>query len=277
MSNNFYIISGIVGTAVGLYAGKYIIDKHGLKIANRGLDCYLSIKNSLNPPKDEIMTQEKNPLITLLEIQIRPKLIKPIRFRINKIIGASGDYTFTFKSLGLNLDLFQPCYLDEVNLVNRNSLDRVSLDDIKLEICHDNDSESMNRSITSEVVEEAHYQVDVFYQYQDKNYIITIVSGQSEVQDSVFNLNPGAINVTPIVFESVQIYDQDGFQINVEGLLQRINEYLGPRGDFNHSKLRLKDLYLPEGERVNRIVLQTMLGETLEISNNHVIDINDLF
>jgi len=276
-----YLTLGLFGVTT-YYLGRYIIQRHGFRIANKGADLYLSVREKIRDLRYDCHdhhlhhTLEKDHVVKISNIHFRwqnsDQCIKKECFRINQTIGQDGDYSFDLKSLGLDLEKFR---MNDTKLDSEYSGTSSSESQHGTECCLDtftrNDTEFDNSG--------CYVLLDIFYEYNGKDYLMTT---PFEPSNMTIDLNPG-ISVTPIEFEDIYFYDESG-EILLENeiknrLLQRINEYLGPRGDFHNSQttVNLEQLYFPElKNHITKMVLETSLAETLEVSRHENINLDNL-
>ena len=120
--------------------------------------------------------------------------------------------------------------------------------------------------------------IDIFYEYRSCRYLVTVTLEQ----DAAIRLYKPQSTLR-VAFNKATIYDRTGNILSSDDdwILDRINSYLGPNGDFHRKTglFRLADLYLPELEQNVtdiRLELETDLGETMSIGYSDVFDINKL-
>ena len=263
----------ILGTIVVSMATRYLVNQYGLVVADKTLDGYITLRNKVREIHGNIKydchdhhhNNFVSKIIKINNIHLRwfklGKMVQKQCFEVNQMLDGE-NHQFTMASLGLKLSETgsEDSTLGSTNQV-ANSLDDSGPNYVLL---------------------------DIFYEYSQKDYLVTVRLDRTKLDEVTFDLDPGKSGGS-IEFSTGKFYDGSGQELSLNDetrfrLLKRVNEYMGPRGDFHQklTKMRLEDLYFPEVPEnegchlISKMVLETDLTETLEVSDGQVLSIDDL-
>lgn len=261
-------------------------------IANNMIDCYLNIKERYHNwfydchANVKISSVQESILVDNVHLRwlsAENTIIDKLCFKVKRNFAFNADdhIDLSLKTLGLDklggltLSTSSPSSseLPSHNLVSRPCLetDASSL----VEASTSSPSVSVSKCSSDEDID-SRLMIDIFYEYRNRHYLVTVTLEQ----DATIRLYKPQSTLR-VAFNKATIYDHNGNILSSgdDWILDRINSYLGPNGDFHRKTglLRLADLYLPELEpNVIRLELETDLGETMSIGYGDVFDINKL-
>lgn len=251
-------------------------------IANNAIDCYLNIKeryhNWFYDCHANVKTSSVQESILVDNVHLRwlsaeNATIDKLCFKVKRNFTFNTDDHIDLSLKTLDLDKLGrlPLSTSSSELSSRDL--ETGADSLKDDIS--SPSVSVSKCSSDEDVD-SRLMIDIFYEYRSRHYLVTVTLEQ----DATIRLYKPQSTLR-VAFNKATIYDHNGNILSSEDdwILDRINSYLGPNGDFHRKTglLRLADLYLPELEsNVIRLELETDLGETMSIEYGDVFDINKL-